>query len=83
MSPAVEKALHKTIKKVSEDIESMKYNTAIASMMSLVNEISANTVYVPRGYLSLDNDSSENKTRTRKKVVLSEKEEKQKNTRLF
>ena len=42
VSPAVEKALHKTIKKVSEDIETMKYNTAIASMMSLVNEISSN-----------------------------------------
>ncbi len=41
MSPSVEKALHKTIKKVSEDIESMKYNTAIAAMMSLVNEISS------------------------------------------
>lgn len=29
--------LHKTIKKVSEDIEEMKYNTAIAAMMSYVN----------------------------------------------
>ena len=28
-------------KKVSEDIESMKYNTAIAAMMGLVNEISS------------------------------------------
>lgn len=38
-SDAVLNKLHKTIKKVSEDIESMKYNTAIASMMELVNEI--------------------------------------------
>jgi len=30
--------LHETIKKVSEDYEAMKYNTAIAAMMSLVNE---------------------------------------------
>lgn len=29
--------LHQTIKKVSEDYESMKFNTAIAAMMSLVN----------------------------------------------
>ena len=29
--------LHKTIKKVSEDIEGLKHNTAIAAMMSLVN----------------------------------------------
>mgnify|MGYP002625927087 CR=1 FL=1 len=31
--------MHKTIKKVSEDIEAMKFNTAIAAMMSLLNEI--------------------------------------------
>ncbi|MDE5583549.1 MAG: leucine--tRNA ligase [Ruminococcus sp.] len=30
---------HKTIKKVSEDIEAMKFNTAIASMMTLINDI--------------------------------------------
>ncbi len=32
---------HKTIKKVSEDIESLKFNTAIAAMMALVNDIYA------------------------------------------
>ncbi|PJA47372.1 hypothetical protein CO172_01895 [Candidatus Uhrbacteria bacterium CG_4_9_14_3_um_filter_36_7] len=32
------RALHKTIKKVTEDIETMKFNTAIAQMMSLVNQ---------------------------------------------
>jgi leucyl-tRNA synthetase len=31
--------MHKTIKKVSDDIESMKFNTAIAAMMTLINEI--------------------------------------------
>ncbi len=31
--------LHKAIKKVSEDIESEKFNTAIACMMSLLNDI--------------------------------------------
>ena len=30
--------LHQTIKKVSEDIENMRFNTAIAQMMTLVNE---------------------------------------------
>lgn len=30
---------HKAIKKVSEDIESLKFNTAIATMMALVNDI--------------------------------------------
>ncbi len=32
-------SMHKTIKKVSEDIEQMKFNTAIAAMMTLINEI--------------------------------------------
>ncbi|MDO5125295.1 MAG: leucine--tRNA ligase [Ruminococcus sp.] len=31
--------MHKTIKKVTEDIEAMKFNTAIAAMMTLINEI--------------------------------------------
>lgn len=30
--------MHQTIKKVSSDYESLKYNTAIAAMMTLVNE---------------------------------------------
>lgn len=38
-SQDVLKALHKTIKKVTEDYESFKFNTAIASMMELVNAI--------------------------------------------
>jgi leucyl-tRNA synthetase len=33
-----EASIHRTIKKVSEDIEGMKFNTAIAAMMTLVNE---------------------------------------------
>lgn len=37
-SPELEKNMHKTIKKVSEDYERMKYNTAIAALMSLVND---------------------------------------------
>ena len=36
-----ESLLHKTIKKVSNDIESMKYNTAISAMMSFVNHITS------------------------------------------
>ncbi len=32
-----EREIHRTIKKVTEDIEAMKFNTAIAAMMSLVN----------------------------------------------
>lgn len=35
--PIIEKELHKTIKSVSEDIESLQFNTAIAKMMEFVN----------------------------------------------
>jgi leucyl-tRNA synthetase len=35
---ALESRIHKTIKKVSEDIERMKFNTAIAAMMALIND---------------------------------------------
>lgn len=34
-------AFHKTIKKVTEDIESLKFNTAIAAMMALLNDINS------------------------------------------
>jgi leucyl-tRNA synthetase len=37
--PEVQKLLHKTLKKVGEDIESLSFNTAISAMMILVNEI--------------------------------------------
>ncbi|MBQ7726380.1 MAG: class I tRNA ligase family protein, partial [Clostridia bacterium] len=46
--PALESAFHRTIKKVTEDIEQLKMNTAIAAMMSLFNEIQA-TGSVTRG----------------------------------
>lgn len=37
--PELTSLMHKTVKKVSEDIEAMKFNTAIAAMMSLLNEV--------------------------------------------
>ena len=43
-STANESAIHKTIKKVSDDIENMKFNTAIAALMALVNDFYANGV---------------------------------------
>ena len=39
--PELETAFHKTIRKVGEDVESLKYNTAIAAMMALLNDLSA------------------------------------------
>ena len=44
MTPANEAILHRTIKKVTGDIESLKMNTAIAAMMTAVNEMTANGV---------------------------------------
>ena len=38
-SKELESAFHKTIKKVTEDIEGMKFNTAIAALMTLLNDI--------------------------------------------
>ncbi len=36
--PSMELSIHKTIRKVSEDIENLKFNTAIAAMMALMND---------------------------------------------
>jgi len=36
-SPELEKLIHKTIKKVSQDIESLKFNTAVSSLMEFCN----------------------------------------------
>ncbi len=41
ITTGMERSIHKTIKKVSEDYENMKFNTAIAAMMTLVNDIYA------------------------------------------
>lgn len=38
--PELEKDFHKTIKKVTEDIENIKFNTAIAALMALINVVS-------------------------------------------
>jgi leucyl-tRNA synthetase len=42
----LERLLHKTIKKVTEDIESFKFNTAISAMMILANEMAVQTFNV-------------------------------------
>jgi len=38
-TPALTKGLHKCIKKVTSDIDNMKFNTAIAAIMTFVNEV--------------------------------------------
>ncbi len=41
VTPKLEVAFNKTVKKVSNDIDDLKFNTAIASMMTLLNDIAA------------------------------------------
>ena len=47
-TPSLESLFHKTVKKVSSDIEEMKFNTAIAALMTLLNAI------LDHGSLTLD-----------------------------
>jgi leucyl-tRNA synthetase len=49
----VESILHKTIKKVGEDIESFNFNTAISALMILVNEMEKATVLLRSQYETL------------------------------
>ena len=48
--PALEKLLHKTIKKVVEDTEALRFNTAISQMMTFVNEATSSAT-LPRAIL--------------------------------
>ena len=50
--PELEGSFHKAIKKVSDDIETLKFNTAIAALMSLINDIYA-TGSVTKGELKV------------------------------
>ncbi|MBV9957533.1 MAG: leucine--tRNA ligase [Acidobacteria bacterium] len=46
----LQRLLHKTIKKVTEDIEALRFNTAISQMMIFINELHHAPVY-PRGMM--------------------------------
>ena len=52
-SADLEKPMHKTIKKVGEDIERMKFNTAIAAMMALVNDFTKKGSVTKGEYMTL------------------------------
>lgn len=52
-SADLEKNVHKTIKKVGDDFERMKFNTAIAAMMSLVNDFSKKGSVTHDEYMTL------------------------------
>lgn len=53
ITPDVESSLHKTIKKVGEDINGFKFNTAISTLMILVNELEKSENIANRAYLTL------------------------------
>ena len=48
----VRKELHKTIKKVTDDIESMSFNTAIAKMMECTNAMTSADVVDVQDYVA-------------------------------
>ncbi len=52
-SADLETKMHQTIKKVSEDFENLKYNTAIAAMMALINEFYAKDAVTRDEYQTL------------------------------
>jgi len=52
-SADLETKMHQTIKKVSADFENLKYNTAIAAMMSLINEFSRKNAVTKGEYKTL------------------------------
>lgn len=52
-SKDIERILHKTIDEVNSDIEHTKFNTAIAKLMSLTNELSKETTISETSYLTL------------------------------
>ena len=49
----VHSSMHQTIKKVSEDIEAMKFNTAVSQMMIFLNVLEAETVVSKEAYQTL------------------------------
>ena len=52
-SADLEKLMHKTIQKVGEDFERMKFNTAIATMMAFINEVTKKGSITKGEYMAL------------------------------
>ena len=52
-SPNLEKIMHKSIKKVTEDIDSMKFNTAVSTLMILLNEMEKEETITKQDYRTL------------------------------
>lgn len=52
-SPDLEIIINQTIKKVSEDLDNMKYNTAVSALMILLNEMDKKTAVSKKDYRTL------------------------------
>lgn len=50
LSTSAQGTLHRTIKKVTEDLEELKYNTAISALMILVNELEKSSELATKDY---------------------------------
>lgn len=77
-SPKFEKMMHRSIKKVSSDIEEMKFNTCISTFMTMVNEFyKEKTINKAefKTFLQLLNPFAPHMTEELSKTVLSEKED--------
>lgn len=52
-SPSLENSIHKTIKKVTDDIESLNYNTAVSALMILLNEMDKQKTISKKDYRTI------------------------------
>src|SRR3989338_10870489 len=52
-STTLQSLLHQTVKKVSEDVEAMRFNTAVSTLMILVNALEKETAIAPGDYETL------------------------------
>ena len=53
ISPTLEVIINKTIKKVTEDLDKLKYNTAVSSLMILLNEMEKQESVTKKDYRTL------------------------------
>ena len=77
-SPKFEKMMHRAIKKVSSDIEEMKFNTCISTFMTMVNEFYKEKAINKaefKTFLQLLNPFAPHITEELNKTVLNEKED--------
>jgi leucyl-tRNA synthetase len=53
INPNIQTKIHKTIKKITEDLENLNYNTSVSALMVLLNEFEANIEHVGKNELEV------------------------------